>query len=116
MPLHNTEPPLALVGSREELLEDYLAERTSGELPGPGCRVVCCGACAGSPSKLAMVRDACDCHPSPSRQAKFDGCLFSGTAERQCQGAGERVEPGQEPQGKFLVVAVTVAAVELAQV
>jgi hypothetical protein len=46
---------------------------------------------------------------------KFDGCLFTRMAECQRQRAGERVEPGQEAQGEFLV-GVTKAAVELAQV
>src|ERR1700749_1474050 len=59
---------------------------------------------------------ACECRPLTSSQAKFDGYLFSCPAECQCQGAREGIEPGQEPQGKFLVPVVTRAAAELAQV
>ena len=51
-----------------------------------------------------------------SRQLEFKGYLFTCPAEAQRQGPGERVEPGQEPQGEFLVVAVTMTAVELAQI
>src|ERR1700733_7638928 len=70
---------------------------------------------AGAPGKAGAVV-ANECRPVTSSQAKFDGYLFSCPAECQCQGARERIEPGQEPQGKFLVAVVTRAAAELAQV
>src|SRR6185312_217484 len=63
-----------------------------------------------------MIRTLANVPFAWSRQLKFEGYLFSCPAECQRQGTGERVEPGQEPQREFLVVAATTAAVELAQV
>src|SRR5215831_4048216 len=49
-------------------------------------------------------------------QGKLGCRLLTSPGEGQFQGAGERIEPGPEPEGEFFVIAVTGAAPEAAQV
>src|SRR5215831_8282754 len=49
-------------------------------------------------------------------EGKFGCHLLTFPGEGQFQGAGERIEPGPEPEDEFFVIAVTGAAPEAAQV
>src|SRR6185437_1790978 len=66
-----------------------------------------------SPLVLGKVEARARMPFSWSRQLKFEGYLFTCPAECQRQGTGQRVEPGQEPQGRELVGQSPVALVDL---